>query len=157
MTPRQKQRFKFLAFASASVSLGLGLLLFCLQENMMYFYTPSDLKDKVIKTRHISSQKKIRLGGLVKEGTVRQDVTSLNVLFDIWDQQHTINVSYRGVLPDLFREGQGVVVEGFLKDNQFQATLVLAKHDENYRPPNVSQNRLNKVDKSMMSGTLKHD
>ncbi|MGI4852404.1 MAG: cytochrome c maturation protein CcmE [Janthinobacterium lividum] len=155
MTPRQKQRFKFLAFAGTSVSLGLGLLLFCLQENMMYFYTPSDLKGEAIKVRNIFAQKKIRLGGLVKEGTVRQDATSLNVLFDIWDQQHSIHVSYRGVLPDLFREGQGVVVEGFFKNNQFQATLVLAKHDENYRPPDVSKDLLNKVNKSMISGTLK--
>ena len=137
MTPRQKQRLKFLFFSGVSISIGIGLLLFCLQENMMYFYTPSDIKSDGLKIRDLHNKKKIRLGGLVKEGTVRQEADSLNIVFELWDQHQSIVVVYQGILPDLFREGQGVVVEGFLKNDQFQATLVLAKHDENYRPPDM--------------------
>ena len=139
MTPQQKQRLKFLAVSGLSVSLGLGLLLFSLQENMMYFYTPSDIKKSNQTTNIINAQKKIRLGGLVKKGSFHQEVNSLNMVFEICDDHQSIKVSYQGVLPDLFREGQGVVVEGFLREGGFHATMVLAKHDENYRPPKVSK------------------
>ena len=152
MTPPQKQRFRFLAFSGMSVFLGIGLLLFCLQEHMMYFYTPSDLNEDTFKTKYFLKSQKIRLGGLVKKGTVRQEIDSLGTVFDIWDQHNTITVFYQGILPDLFKEGQGVVVEGFLRHNGFQATLVLAKHDENYRPPEMS-----KMSQNIVQHPLKAD
>ena len=98
---------------------------------MVFFYTPSDLMHK-----NITPQQRIRVGGLVKTHSI--DHKSEKICFKIMDQKKVIDVSYHGLLPDLFREGQGVVVEGYLVDpTHFQAETVLAKHDENYMPKEV--------------------
>ena len=101
------------------------------EENMVFFYSPTDLTEK-----QVPRGQSIRVGGLVETGSVKK--TGLNVAFGITDGAKTVRAVYRGVLPDLFREGQGVVTRGILlADGSFKAEEVLAKHDENYMPPEV--------------------
>ena len=105
-----------------------------LGENVVYFLSPTEINNK----ENISFNKKIRVGGLVKEGSITNDQTSVN--FIITDLNNEIIVSYKGSLPNLFSEGKGVVAEGKLKDKKyFIADKILAKHDENYMPPEVSK------------------
>jgi cytochrome c-type biogenesis protein CcmE len=105
-----------------------------LEENVVYFFSPTELYNK----EDISFNKKIRVGGLVKEGSITNDQTSVN--FIVTDMNNEIIVSYKGSLPNLFSEGKGVVAEGKLKDKKyFIADKILAKHDENYMPPEVSK------------------
>ena len=105
-----------------------------LEENIVYFFSPTELYNK----EDISFNKKIRVGGLVKEGSITNDQTSVN--FIVTDLNNEIIVSYKGSLPNLFSEGKGVVAEGKLKDKKyFIADKILAKHDENYMPPEVSK------------------
>jgi cytochrome c-type biogenesis protein CcmE len=105
-----------------------------LEENVIYFFSPTELYNK----EDVSFNKKIRVGGLVKEGSITNDQTSVN--FIVTDLNNEIIVSYKGSLPNLFSEGKGVVAEGKLKDKKyFIADKILAKHDENYMPPEVSK------------------
>ena len=105
-----------------------------LEENVVYFFSPTELYNK----EDIPFNKKIRVGGLVKEGSITNDQTSVN--FIVTDLNNEIIVSYKGSLPNLFSEGKGVVAEGKLKDKKyFIADKILAKHDENYMPPEVSK------------------
>ena len=105
-----------------------------LEENVVYFFSPTELYNK----KDISFNKKIRVGGLVKEGSITNDQTSVNLI--VTDLNNEIIVSYKGSLPNLFSEGKGVVAEGKLKDKKyFIADKILAKHDENYMPPEVSK------------------
>jgi cytochrome c-type biogenesis protein CcmE len=104
------------------------------QENMMYFITPSDL---LADTN--TAGKTFRLGGMVKQGSVQRADGSMEVRFTVTDNQHELPVSYVGVLPDLFREGQGVIARGKFTSGKFQADEVLAKHDEKYMPPEVAE------------------
>ena len=126
-----KLRFIFLALILASVILTVFLILESLKENVVYFQSPSEIKSLVELDK-----KKIRIGGMVKDQSVF--ITSNEVNFIITDFKNEINVIYSGAVPNLFTEGKGVVAEGFLKDkNYFLATKILAKHDENYMPPEV--------------------
>ena len=128
-----KLRFVFLALILASVILTVFLVLQSLKENVVYFQSPSEIKSLIELNK-----KKIRVGGMVKEQSVF--INSDEVNFIITDFKNEINVSYSGVVPNLFAEGKGVVAEGFLKDkNYFSATKILAKHDENYMPPEVKE------------------
>ena len=128
-----KLRFIFLALILASVILTVFLILQSLKENVVYFQSPSKIKS-LIKL----DKKKIRIGGMVKEQSVF--INSKEVNFIITDFKNEINVIYSGAVPNLFAEGKGVVAEGFLKDkNYFKATKILAKHDENYMPPEVKE------------------
>ena len=128
-----KLRFVFLALILASVILTVFLVLQSLKENVVYFQSPSE-----IKSLTELNKKKIRVGGMVKEQSVF--INSDNVNFIITDFKNEINVVYSGAVPNLFAEGKGVVAEGFLKDkNYFTATKILAKHDENYMPPEVKE------------------
>ena len=128
-----KLRFVFLALILASVVLTVLLVLQSLKENVVYFQSPSAIKSLIELNK-----KKIRVGGMVKEQSVF--ITSDEVNFIITDFKNEINVVYSGVVPNLFAEGKGVVAEGFLKDkNYFTATKILAKHDENYMPPEVKE------------------
>ena len=128
-----KLRFIFLALILASVILTVFLVLQSLKENVVYFQSPSEIKSLVELNK-----KKIRLGGMVKEQSVF--INSNEVNFIITDFKNEINVIYSGAVPNLFAEGKGVVAEGFLKDkNYFLATKILAKHDENYMPPEVKK------------------
>ena len=128
-----KLRFTFLALILASVILIVFLILQSLKENVIYFKSPSEIKSLIELDK-----KKIRVGGMVKEQSV--SINSKEVNFIITDFKNEINVIYSGAVPNLFAEGKGVVAEGFLKDkNYFTATKILAKHDENYMPPEVKE------------------
>ena len=128
-----KLRIIFLTLILASVILTVFLVLQSLKENVVYFQSPSEIKSLLEL-----SKKKIRVGGMVKEQSV--SINSDEVNFIITDFKSEINVVYSGAVPNLFAEGKGVVAEGFLKDkNYFTATKILAKHDENYMPPEVKE------------------
>ena len=128
-----KLRFVFLALILASVILTVFLVLQSLKENVVYFQSPSEIKSLIELNK-----KKIRVGGMVKEQSIFIDSDRVN--FVITDFKNEINVVYSGAVPNLFAEGKGVVAEGFLKDkNYFTATKILAKHDENYMPPEVKE------------------
>ena len=126
-----KLRFFFILSILLILVLSVFLILKSLEENVIYFQSPSEIKSlpEILK-------KKIRIGGMVKDNSVSLQVTELK--FVITDFKNEINVIYSGAIPNLFEEGKGVVAEGFLKDkNFFLATKILAKHDENYMPPEV--------------------
>ena len=128
-----KLRFIFLALILASAILAVFLVLQSLKENVVYFQSPSEIKSLIELNK-----KKIRVGGMVKEQSVFINSNEIN--FIITDFKNEINVIYSGAVPNLFAEGKGVVAEGFLKDkNYFRATKILAKHDENYMPPEVKE------------------
>ena len=126
-----KLRFFFILSILLVLVLSVFLILKSLEENVIYFQSPSEIKSlpEILK-------KKIRVGGMVKDNSVTLQATELK--FVITDFKNEINVVYSGAIPNLFEEGKGVVAEGFLKDkNFFLATKILAKHDENYMPPEV--------------------
>ena len=128
-----KLRFLFIVLVLASVILIVFLVLQSLKENVVYFQSPSEIKSLIELNK-----KKIRVGGMVKEKSVF--INSNEVNFIITDFKNEINVVYSGAVPNLFAEGKGVVAEGFLKDkNYFKAIKILAKHDENYMPPEVKE------------------
>jgi len=126
-----KLRFLFLGLILFSVILSVFLILLSLKENVVYFQSPSEIKSLLE-----IDKKKIRVGGMVKEQSI--SINTNEIIFVITDFKNEINVTYSGAVPNLFAEGKGVVAEGFLKDrNYFLATKILAKHDENYMPPEV--------------------
>ena len=128
-----KLRFLFLALILATVILTVFLILQSLRDNVVYFKSPSEIKSLIELDK-----KKIRVGGMVKEQSV--SINSNEVNFIITDFKNEINVIYSGAVPNLFAEGKGVVAEGFLKDKDyFSATKILAKHDENYMPPEIKE------------------
>ena len=128
-----KLRFLFLVLTLFSVILSVFLILQSLKNNIVYFQSPSEIKS-LIKI----DKKKIRVGGMVKEQSIIINSDEIN--FVITDFKNEINVTFSGAVPNLFAEGKGVVAEGFLKDrNYFSATKILAKHDENYMPPEVKE------------------
>ena len=128
-----KSRVYILVFSSISVAIIIFFVLKSLEENVVYFFSPTEIYNK----SDISFNKKIRLGGLVKEGSTNKKGTTIN--FIITDLKNEIFVSYNGSVPNLFSEGKGVIAEGKLKDKKyFVADKILAKHDENYMPPEVS-------------------
>ena len=126
-----KLRFLFVTLILVTLILTVFLILKSLEENVVYFKSPSDVK-LLVELKN----KKIRIGGMVKENSI--EISSNEVNFIITDFKNEINVTYSGVVPNLFSEGKGVVAEGYLKDRSFfEATKILAKHDENYMPPEV--------------------
>jgi cytochrome c-type biogenesis protein CcmE len=133
MRLRKQQRLVLVIVALALLGGASGLVLFALSDSVAFFVTPSD-----IAAGKVEADRRFRLGGLVVDGSVeRQDGT---VRFRLTDQQSEVPVTYRGILPDLFREGQGIVAQGVLDANGvFSASEVLAKHDENYMPAEVAE------------------
>ena len=128
-----KLRILFISLLLISVILSLFLILKSLEENVVYFLSPSEIKNLAE-----IENKKIRIGGMVKINSIVID--SENINFVITDFKNEINISYSGSVPNLFEEGKGVVAEGFLKDKSFLiAEKILAKHDENYMPPKVKE------------------
>ena len=128
-----KLRFFFILSILLILVLSVFLILKSLEENVIYFQSPSEIKSlpEILK-------KKIRVGGMVKDNSVSLQATELK--FVITDFKNEINVTYSGVVPNLFSEGKGVVAEGYLKDRSFfKASKILAKHDENYMPPEVKE------------------
>ena len=134
LSKKVKSRILFLVFLLLLATVVIFFIFKSLEENIVYFFSPSEIYDKP----NISFNEKIRIGGLVKEDSIIKDQTSIK--FIITDLKKEIIVSYSGVVPNLFSEGKGVIVEGELKDKKyFVADEILAKHDENYMPPEVSK------------------
>jgi cytochrome c-type biogenesis protein CcmE len=134
MRPR-RQRMVFVAVIVIGVAVAATLALTAFRENMLYFFSPSQ-----ISAGEAPAQRTVRVGGLVVAGSVKREGDGLTVVFDLTDTAETITVAYTGILPDLFREGQGIVAMGKIGgDGIFVAEEVLAKHDENYMPPEVHE------------------
>jgi len=135
MHPIRKKRLLVIMLIGIILSAAIGLVMYALQQNINLFYSPSQ-----IAMGDAPRNVNIRAGGMVVKGSVTRDSDTLAVSFDVTDFQHKVTIAYRGILPDLFREGQGIVAQGKLnKEGVFQATQVLAKHDEKYMPPEVTQ------------------
>ena len=130
MNPTRKRRiYSILLVLFFSIS-GISLILYSLNTNLDYFFTPTELKGK-----NIPNDKRIKVGGMVLKGSVKRSASVISFL--ITDYENSIKVEYDGVVPDLFKEESGVVVLGFLENQIVYAEEVLAKHDENYMPPNL--------------------
>ena len=126
----RKQRLATVFLILTTSALGSFLIIRALDSNLDFFFTPSELFQE-----NIPNNKRIKVGGMVLDGSVTRDKT--NISFVITDYEGSINVEFDGIVPDLFKEGSGVVVLGYLKDKTFIAEDVLAKHDENYMPPTI--------------------
>ena len=134
LSKKVKSRILFLVLLLLLATAVIFFIFKSLEENIVYFFSPSEIYDKP----NISLNEKIRIGGLVKENSIIKDQTSIK--FIITDLKKEIIVSYSGLVPNLFSEGKGVIAEGELKDKKyFVADEILAKHDENYMPPEVSK------------------
>tara|TARA_B100001113_G_scaffold226809_1_gene186194 strand:- start:179 stop:604 length:426 start_codon:yes stop_codon:yes gene_type:complete len=134
MNPLRKQRVYALVAILMGSLLATWLIISALSQNMNLFYSPTEIKSQDIDLNAL-----IRAGGMVKEGSIVKDTGSLNVSFTVTDYQNDLVINYEGILPDLFDENAGVVVRGNLEvDGTFNAIEVLAKHDENYMPPEVA-------------------
>lgn len=130
---RKRQRLYFVVAGLCVLGIAAALVLTAFEDSLVFFHSPSDLAEKPVEPGRT-----FRLGGLVEEGSVVKD--GVTVRFRVTDLAESVPVTYEGFLPDLFREGQGVVTEGMLNDDgQFIASNVLAKHDENYMPPEVAE------------------
>ena len=132
MTPKT-QRSIALVSVLLILSTSTFLILKALKDNIVFFYSPTEMIEKFKTKKNV---KKVRIGGLVVKSSLKQN--NSKVEFEITDKKTKIKIIYSGILPDLFREEQGVVVEGYIKNNKFEATEVLAKHDENYMPKEVA-------------------
>ena len=133
MNPKYRRLF-ITVIIVLTLGLATKLILMALEDNIVYFYTPNDLIEKFGDTKNI--QNKIRIGGLVLESSIKKE--GEKTIFMITDRKKEVKVLFDGPLPDLFREGQGIVAEGMFQNNNFIASEVLAKHDENYMPPEVA-------------------
>ena len=134
MTPRKK-RIAIVCSILAGMAIAAVLILTAFEQNLLYFYSPTQVVEGEAPT-----ERSFRIGGLVEADSVERNPDSLLVSFVLTDTQNQIKVTYEGILPDLFREGQGIVANGKLEaNNVFNAGEVLAKHDENYMPPEVAQ------------------
>ena len=135
MKPRRRQRLLLVSLLVAGVAVAAGLAMLALQENINLFFSPSQ-----VVTGEAPANTPFRLGGMVVDGSVRRNGETLEIQFDLTDTARTVTVAYTGILPDLFREGQGIVAQGSLGTNGvFNASQVLAKHDETYMPPEVTE------------------
>ena len=129
---RKKRRLVLIGSALTVLAVAVALVLTALKDAIVFFNSPTDVAEK-----HIVTGSRLRLGGLVKEGSVQRG-ENMQVRFEVTDGKNTVRVAYQGLLPDLFREGQGVVTEGTLDGGMFKADSVLAKHDEKYMPKEVA-------------------
>jgi len=127
MKPHRRKKLTIIAFIATGLTVAIGLSLYALSNTIDLFFTPSQ-----IAAGEVNNGQRIRIGGMVKEGSVVKSQESLHVDFIATDYSHDLQVRYDGILPDLFREGQGVVAEGMVENGVFMASRVLAKHDENY-------------------------
>ncbi len=133
---RKRRRLTIVLLGALVLGTAAALVLTAFEDNIVFFHSPTDIATKP----ELRTDRRLRVGGLVKEGSLRKETDGLTVAFRVTDLTHDISVAYKGLLPDLFREGQGVVVEGRLQpDGSFVADEVLAKHDENYMPPEVAE------------------
>lgn len=135
MNPKRKKRLTLVLFIVLGAGTAVGLTAYALSQNINLFFSPTQ-----IATGEAPLGTRIRAGGMVVEGSVVRDPNSLKVEFEVTDFQNKVAIIYSGILPDLFREGQGIVAQGSLDDQgKLQAVEVLAKHDENYMPPEVAE------------------
>ena len=135
MNPIRKQRIYALIAILAGSILAVGLVISALSKNLNLFYSPTDLLNN-----NLSSDTLIRAGGMVREGSIKRSSDSLSIEFTVTDFKNDLLINYSGILPDLFSEKAGVVVQGYLEsEGTFRAVEVLAKHDENYMPPEVAK------------------
>lgn len=135
MKPARKKRLLFIIFLVTGVTIAAGFAFYAFNQNLMFYFSPSEVKQGKAPVNKI-----FRMGGMVVEGTFKKEKKSLKVFFDITDYEKTVTVEYTGLLPDLFREGQGIISRGKLNtEGVFVAEEVLAKHDENYMPPEVAE------------------
>ncbi len=140
MTPARKKRLVLITLMVTGVAVGVGLALKSLEENIMFFFTPTE-----VLAGKAPANKLFRMGGKVVDGSVDRPGDGLTVKFDLTDNEQQVTVRFAGILPDLFREGQGIIANGRLDDQgDFIAEEVLAKHDENYMPPELADMHLNK-------------
>lgn len=141
MTPARKRKMGMIVFVLCVIAICTGLILYALSQNINLFYTPTQ-----IASGQVPRLQAMHVGGMVEKGSIVRDPNGLDVQFKITDFETRVTVFYTGILPDLFRDGQGVVVEGAVIDAQHvRATRVLAKHDANYMPPEVRAALKNKV------------
>lgn len=130
----RKKKLGLLVLVLGILSLAAGLILYALRQNINLFYSPTQVVRGEAQGKNV-----IRLGGMVVKKSIHRNTQTLQVDFQLTDYRHIVNVSYQGILPDLFKEGQGIVALGRMVDNQhFKAIEVLAKHDENYMPPEIT-------------------
>lgn len=133
MNPKRKQRLILISAMVIGVGVAVSLILLALNENINHYFDPSQVAAGEAPENH-----RFRIGGMVVDGSVQRQTGELKVSFDLTDYRERVTVSYEGILPDLFREGQGIVALGKMQDGVFVAEEVLAKHDENYMPPEVA-------------------
>ncbi|MFG1174282.1 cytochrome c maturation protein CcmE [Erwiniaceae bacterium CAU 1747] len=140
MNQRRKNRLILTMVALAGTGIATALVMYALRSNIDLFYTPSEIIYGKGEARlKPQPDQRLRVGGMVMPGSVKRDPHTLKVSFQLYDNSGVVNVSYEGILPDLFREGQGVVAQGVLKDSRHVlAKEVLAKHDEKYTPPEIT-------------------
>jgi cytochrome c-type biogenesis protein CcmE len=131
MSPK-RQRLLFAVFGVGFLTAATLLIMNAFNEHLVFFFTPSDLQHQ-----NVDNTRMVRIGGLVEENSIHQNGTQIT--FVITDLTSTLEAVYNGIPPALFREGQGVVAEGYLENNQLHAVKLLAKHDENYMPPEVAE------------------
>jgi cytochrome c-type biogenesis protein CcmE len=135
MTTKRKQRLAVVILIMLGTGIATALALTAFRENMLFFFDPSQ-----IVAGDVPLDRQIRVGGMVEDGSIQREADSLRIAFSITDFQHSVLVKYEGILPDLFREGQGVIAIGKMQaDGLFKASQILARHDENYMPPEVAR------------------
>lgn len=134
MNPKRQRKLVLIISLVLGIGVAIGLAMYAMRQNINLFYTPSQLANG-----EAPDGQRIQAGGLVVQGTVVRDPQSLAISFMISDLKKQVPVTYTGILPDLFKEGQGIVANGYFKNGRVEAEEVLAKHDENYMPPQVKQ------------------
>lgn len=133
MNPVRKKKLLIIIVLASVLAAASALILYALSQNISLFYTPTQMA-----SGEVPKQRSVRIGGMVVKGSIIRSQQDLSVQFDLSDLSNAVTVTYRGILPDLFREGQGIVALGVVEDNgHFKAHEVLAKHDANYMPPEV--------------------
>ncbi len=141
MHPLRKRRLTLIIIMIVGVATATGFALVAFNQNLMFYFSPSD-----VQAGKAPANRLFRMGGIVVDGSVKKSATSTEVWFDITDNEKVVTVKYDGILPDLFREGQGIITKGKLNNKgEFVAEEVLAKHDENYMPPEVAATMKKKI------------
>jgi cytochrome c-type biogenesis protein CcmE len=140
MAMNKKERLQFSLLILAALGLATAIALFALRKNVSYFFTPQQVQElRQLDDARVKEGYVFRLGGLVKQGSLEKTSDDLLIKFIVTDELRDQKVEYKGIAPDLFREGQGVVATGSLKGDVFVATVLLAKHDEKYTPPELAK------------------
>lgn len=134
---RKHQRMTLLGLGGLAIAAAAALVLTAFEDNIVFFHSPSELSE--LSERNFAPTQRLRIGGLVEAGSVAKAADGVSVSFTVTDTARSVPVTFKGILPDLFREGQGIVAEGHLREGVFVATEILAKHDETYMPPEVAE------------------